>query len=69
MQNLRTSATQNKAGAAKSQTILVDDKNVTFENLNINSVAEQGFGDMFTPENEIINYETNLNPEFKNEGT
>ena len=47
---------------------MVDDKNVTFENLNINTGAEQGFGDLISPENEIINYETNLHPEFKGDG-
>ena len=42
-------------------------KNITFDKESMIPIAEQGVGNIFNPDNEIINFETNENPEFKQE--
>lgn len=45
--------------------MLIDDKNLTFENQSFVPAAEQGVANALNSEKEIINFETNENPEFK----
>ena len=45
--------------------MLIDDKNLTFENQSFVPAAEQGVANVLNSEKEIINFETNENPEFK----
>lgn len=42
-----------------------DEKHITFDKPQSSPVQEQEAGNLYDPENEIINFETNDNPEFK----